>query len=151
YVEYDPDLDLLRGRVSLGFTDGVPQYLALTPESGNVLDRLKIRATATFLWGFFGITRTESDLLPEPPAWRAGPVRVIRRQPLQIRLRFGIRSPRFVSTTYFYRDFSELPLAIRLRVPPRYFFTSIVVNGGLDFRNLPGRWTVSLPGSDARL
>ena len=84
-------------------------------------------------------------------SWSAGPIRVIRRQPLQIRMRFGIRSPRFVSTTYFYRDFAELPLHIRLRVPPRYFFTSITVRGGLDFRHLPGHWTVRLPGSDQRL
>lgn len=151
YVSYDPALDQMQGSVALAFLAGVPQFLALSPGGENVLDRLKIRATAAFLWGLIRIERSEDDLLPEPPSWSVGPIRVIRRQPLRIRMRFGIRSPRFVSTTYFYRDFSELPLTIRLRVPPRYFFTSIAVRGGLDFRHLPGQWTVLLPGSDERL
>jgi hypothetical protein len=151
YVSYDPARDLLAGTVALGFAAGIPQFLALSPGGENVLDRLKIRATATFLWGLIRIGRSEEDLLPDAVSWSAGPIRVIRRQPLQIRMRFGIRSPRFLSTTYFYRDFAELPLHIRLRVPPRYFFTSITVRGGLDFRALPGRWRARLPGSEERL
>lgn len=146
YVFYDAADDRLRGAVTLGFAGGVPAYLALAPGGDNVLDRLKIRATATFLWGLFGVTRSEEDLLPLAPTWKAGPIRVIRRQPMLIRMRFGLRSPRFVSTTFFYRDFAELPLRIRLRVPPRYFFTSIHVRGGLDFRRLPGAWRAILPG-----
>ena len=93
YVGYDPELDRLNGRVSLGFASGVPQFLALRPDGENILDRLKIRATATFLWGLIGVTRTEQDLLPDAVTWKSGPVRVIRRQPLEIRMRFGIRSP----------------------------------------------------------
>lgn len=148
YVSYDSELDRLEGRVSLGFADGIPQLLALEPGGENVLDRLKIRATATFLWGLISITRTEQDLLPEGVTWKSGPIRVIRRQPLQIRIRFGLRSPRFTSTTFFYRDFASLPLTIRLRVPPRRWFTSIRVFGGLDFRNLPGEWSALLPDGE---
>jgi hypothetical protein len=148
YVGYEPDSDRLHGVVTLGFDGGVPSYLSLPPDPTNVLDRLKIRATATFLWGLFGVTRSEEDLLPEAPSWSAGPVRVIRRQSLQIRMRFGLRSPRFVSTALFYRDFVELPLRIRLRVPPRYFFTNITVSGGLDLRGLPGEWDAILPGGE---
>lgn len=148
YVAYDAERDRLVGRVSLGFAGGIPQYLALQPDGENVLDRLKIRATATFLWGLISITRTEQDLLPDAVTWKAGPIRVIRRQPLQIRIRFGLRSPRFTSTTLFYRDFASLPLRIRLRVPPRRWFTSIRVFGGLDFRHLPGEWTARLPDGE---
>jgi hypothetical protein len=146
YVTYDPAADRLVGRITLGYRDGIPQLLALTPGGDNVLDRLKIRALATFLWGLIRVGRSEADLVPDAVAWRAGPIRVLRRQALQIRMRFGIRSPRFTATTYFYRDFSELPLSIRLRVPPRYLFTSIRVQGGLDFHRLPGEWSVRLPG-----
>jgi hypothetical protein len=151
YVAYDAAADQLAGRVTLGFSGGVPQLLTLAPGGENVLDRLKIRAAASFLWGLLRVARSEQDILPQAVSWSAGPVRVIRRQALQIRMRFGIRSPRFTSTTYFYRDFAELPLSIRLRVPPRYLFTSITVRGGLDFRHLPGAWRVLLPGSDGAL
>lgn len=147
YVSYDPVLDRIHGsRVSLGFVDGVPQYLSVSPDGSNVLDRLKIRATATFLWGLIRVTRTEGDLLADPVGWKEGPIRVVRRQQHSIRVGFGIRSPRFGSYTYFYRDFADLPASVRLRVPPRVFFTSISVRAGLDFRSLPGEWRVLAPG-----
>src|SRR5207245_6200110 len=51
YVDYDASADRVRGaRVSLGFHRGVPGYLAIPDGPGgaetNVLDRLKVRATA---------------------------------------------------------------------------------------------------------
>ena len=78
YVRYDPANDRVRGRrVSLGFNNGVPDYLAVagpsgdTPDGPNLLDRLKVRATATFLWGLIRFSRDESDLRTEFIAWRA--------------------------------------------------------------------------------
>ena len=147
YVSYDEGEDRIVGRkVSLGFRDGVPQFLSLEPGGPNVLDRLKARATATLLWGLLRITRGDGDLIAGPVSWHAGAIRVIRRQQHAVRIGFGIRSPRFGSDTYFYRDFAEMPVSVRLRVPPRYFFTSISVRTVLDFRGLPGAWRFSAPG-----
>lgn len=152
YVSYDHRTDRISGqRVTLGFEAGVPQYLSLERGGPNVLDRLKARATATFLWGLVKITRGDGQLISGPVSWRAGPIRVIRRQAHAVRIGFGIRSPAFGSDTYFYRDFAELPVSLRLRVPPRYFFADISVHSQLDFRSLPGTWRFLAPGLAAPL
>ncbi len=149
YVFYDPSADRIQGaRVVLGFAAGVPRYLALG-DGRNLLDRLKVRATAFLLWGLIQVQRSEADLASGPVSWKAGPVRVIRRQEHSVRVGFGIRSPRFGSYTYFYRDFAELPVSMRLRVPPRFFFTAIQVRSVLDFRGLPGPWEVVAPWGES--
>jgi hypothetical protein len=155
YVRYDPANDRVRGRrVSLGFNNGVPDYLAVagpggnTADGPNLLDRLKVRATATFLWGLIRFSRDESDLRTEFIAWRQGPIRVIRRQRQWVRIGWGIRSPTFGSYTYFYRDFAELPVSLRLNFPPRYFFGGIAVRVVLDFRDLRG-WSLLAPSLPA--
>lgn len=151
YVHYDPNHDRARGQqISLGFTDGIPDYLAVAgngatePDGTNLLDRLKIRATATLLWGLIRFSRDESDLRTEFVAWRQGPVRVIRRQRQRVRLGWGIRSPTFVSYAYFYRDFAEMPVSLRLNFPPTYFFSAIIVRAILDFRDLKS-WSLITP------
>jgi hypothetical protein len=149
YVDYDPVADRVRGaHVSLGFRNGVPDYLAVNgsaaPAGPNLLDRLKVRATATFLWGLIHFSRDESDLTTQFVAWRRGPIRVIRRQRQWVRIGWGIRSPTFGSYTYFYRDFAELPVSLHLNFPPHYFFGNIAVETVLDFRDLSG-WSVLVP------
>ena len=73
YVAYDPTSDRVRGqRVSLGFVDGVPGYLAVG-DGANLLDRLKVRASATFLFGLIHFSRSEADLRTQFMGWHAGP------------------------------------------------------------------------------
>ncbi len=168
YVEYDPTHDRVRGaRVSLGFSGGIPDYLAisapsnlaghsdptgsgpaeLTPTAGpglNLLDRLKVRASATFLFRLIHFSRSEADLSTEFAGWHEGPIRVIRSQRPRVRLGWHIRSPTFGSYTYFYRDFAELPVGLYLNFPPTYFFSDIVVRAILDFRDLK-HWALLIP------
>lgn len=145
YVSYDPETDRVRGeRVTLGFRHGVPGHLAVHGTDGALLDRFKVRATATFLWGLVHLSRNEDDVTTEFVAWRAGPIRVIRSQRQWVRIGWGIRSPTFGSYTYFYRDFAELPVGLRLNFRPTYFFGDIIVEAALDFRDLRG-WSVILP------
>lgn len=153
YVAYDPATDRVRGqRVTLGFRHGVPGYLAVDGTDGladgtaatSLLDRFKVRATATFLWGLIRVTRNEDDVTSEFVAWRRGPIRVIRRQRQWVRIGWGIRSPTFGSYTYFYRDFAELPVGLYLNFPPTYFFGDITIRAFLDFRDLRS-WSVLLP------
>lgn len=154
YVDYEPVNDRIRGaHVSLGFRNGVPDYLALNGNAAagpNLLDRLKVRATASFLWGLIRFSRDEGDLTTQFVAWRKGPIRVIRRQRQWVRIGWGIRSPTFGSYTYFYRDFAELPVSLRLNFPPRYFFGDIAVETVLDFRDLSG-WSLLAPSLPAAI
>ena len=149
YVQYEPASDRVRGaHVSLGFSHGVPGYLALSERGSdvgaNLLDRFKVRATATFLFGLIRFSRSENDLSTEFVGWRQGPIRVIRRQRQWVRLGWGIHSPTFGSYTYFYRDFAELPVGLYLNFPPTYFFGNILIRAFLDFRDLHG-WSMVTP------
>ena len=153
YVAYDPATDRVRGqRVTLGFRHGVPGYLAVDgtdvladgTAATSVLDRFKVRATATFLWGLIRFSRNEDDVTSEFVAWRQGPIRVIRRQRQWVRIGWGIHSPTFGSYTYFYRDSAELPVSLYLNFPPTYFFGDIEVRAFLDFRDLR-TWSVLVP------
>ena len=153
YVEYDAATDRVRGqRVSLGFHQGLPNYLAVAggpgPPGDNLLDRLKVRASATFLFGLIHFVRNEDDLSTQFAGWRQGPIRVIRCQRQWVRVGWGIRSPTFGSYTYFYRDFAELPVGLHLNFRPTYFFGNIVVRVILDFRDLRG-WSVLAPSLPA--
>jgi hypothetical protein len=143
-VAYDPVTDRVRGhRVSLGFADGVPGYLAVG-DGANLLDRLKVRASATFLFGLIHFSRSEADLRTEFMGWHAGPIRIVRGQRQWVRLGWGIHSPTFGSYTYFYRDFAELPVGLYLNFKPTYFFGNILVQAILDFRDLTG-WSLIVP------
>ncbi len=149
-LSYDPDADRLSGAgVVLGFTDGVPQFLTLN-DGPNLLDRLKIRASATALFGLLRFLRTEDDLQTEFLGWRRGPLRLIRAQRQRVRLGWGVRSPAFVSYTYFYGDHAEMPVGFRLNFPPTYFFGDVRVKAILDFRDLRG-WEIWTPGVPAPL
>jgi hypothetical protein len=147
YVGYDPATDTLVGAsIQLGFRERIPQLLVLPDADGspvNLLDRLKVRASARFL-GLIPVQRHEGDLEAAEVGWRVGPVRVLRRQRQRIRVGWGIKSPRFVTDTYFYRTFAQMPVVFRLNFPPTYFFGDIAVETVLDFRDLRG-WRVQAP------
>jgi len=148
YVEYDPVADVVRAaRVAIGFGAATPRYLALRDSDGNLgpnlLDRLKVRASAWFL-GLIPLGRTEDDMEWQFDAWRAGPIRVVRRERQWVRLGWGLRTPIFRTESFVYRDLIELPVRLRLNFPPTYFFRSIEVQAALDFRALGG-WTVRGP------
>lgn len=148
YVDYDPARDAVRaGRVTVGFGAPTPRYLALRGANGvdgpNLLDRLKVRASARF-FGLIPLGRDEDDIEWEFVAWHAGPIRVVRRERQWVRLGWGLRTPIFRSETLVSRDVVELPVRLRLNFPPTFFFRGIEVQAGLDFRDLRG-WTVQTP------
>ena len=149
YVRYDADADRIEGdRVAVGFGAPTPRYLALRGADGrfgpNLLDRLKVRAHARFL-GFIPLGRDEDDIEYEFAAWRAGPVRVLRREYQWVRLASWLRTPIFETETLMTRDAMTLPVRLRLNFPPTYFFGGIEVQAVLDFRALRG-WQVAAAG-----
>jgi hypothetical protein len=137
-------------RFTVGFRGPTPQFIALRSDGSlgpNLLDRLKVRAYARFL-GLIPLWRNEDDLQTQFVAWRAGAIRVVRRQRQWVRLGWGLRTPVFRNDAFVYRDFSELPVRLRLNFPPTYFFSAIQIDGVLDFRGLDG-WKLIAPGFDA--
>jgi len=148
-VDYDATTETFSGRrIRLGFDAGIPQSLLLitTPEAPTpLLDRFKIRARASLLWGLLRFSRDEGDLTTEVVGWKRGPVRVIRNQEQRVRLGWGIRSPRFSSYAFFYADFAELPVSLRLNHPPAALFSDVRIDVLLDFLDLSG-WELLMPG-----
>jgi hypothetical protein len=149
YVDYDPQADIMASRrVSLGFGAATPRSLfwsdAFDDRRSDVLDRLKVRASARF-FGFVPLGRDEDDIRSRYVAWRAGPVRVVRLEEKWVRLGFGLRTPIFRTHTTFYRSYAELPVELRLNYPPSYFFSAIRVRALLDFIDLRG-WRLRAPG-----
>lgn len=148
YVEFEPEADVMRGaRVALTFAGPTPRGLSLLagPAAGvNLLDRLKIRATARF-FGIFPLSRDEDDVQSVYEAWRVGPVRILRRERKWIRLAFGYRTPYLMTETEFYRDYVRLPVRFQLNFAPAQLLSRIEVRAALDFRNLRG-WRVHVPG-----
>jgi hypothetical protein len=148
-VDYDPLANLFRGHtVAFGFTDGIPQTLALRQQGGlgpDLLDRIKVRASADLLWSLLRFARDESDLTTEVTGWRRGSLRATRHQEQRVRIGWGIRSPRFSTYTFFYPDFAELPVSLRLAHRPAALFGDIRIEVVLDFVELQG-WTLVRPG-----
>lgn len=145
YVEYDAGRDeIANARVAIGFGAPTPRYLSLRGAGGlpgpNLLDRLKVRASARF-FGLIPLGRDEDDIQWVFGAWHAGPIRIVRREWQWVRLGWGLRTPIFRTESVVYRDSVELPVRLRLNFPPAYFFRGIEVQAALDFRDLRG-WTV---------
>ncbi len=153
YVSYDAERDVVLGEhLALGFGAATPRYLAVRSADGalgpNLLDRLKVRASARFL-GVVPLGRDEDDIEWRFAAWRAGPIRVLRREYQWVRLAWRLRTPIFETESLVTRDSVELPVRLRLNFPPSYFFSAIEVQAVLDFRDLRA-WQVVGPGSPAQ-
>jgi len=145
YVSYDPARDAVEtARVAIGFGAPTPRTLAVRDADGemgpNLLDRLKVRASARFL-GLIPLGRDEDDIQWVFGAWHAGAIRVVRREWQWVRLGWGLRTPVFRTESFVYRDDIELPVRLRLNFPPTYFFRGIEVQAVLDFRALDG-WRI---------
>lgn len=155
YVDYDPAADRLTGaRVALAFAQGTPRTLALVDQQEvqpNLLDRMKIRASASFLWGLFTVRRNEDDVITLPVAWHAGPIRIDRRQRFWVRLNWRWRTPIFTTDTFVYRDFAEMPVTLHLNFTPRLLFADVAIRVTLDFRDLTGWEVETVAGNRVRV
>lgn len=144
---YDPARDEVKLRhAAIRFARGMPQELQLGGGE-NVLDRTKVRARATFVFGWIGIQRNEDDVQARLLGWRSGPLRTIRIQEQWVRIGWGLRTPIFRSVAFFYPEFVDLPLGLRLRFPATFFFHDIRIQVYADFRDLRG-WQVWFPEGD---
>lgn len=143
-VRVEPHLDRVRmHRITIGFAGAIPNRLFLGNGS-NLLDRVKLRAQARFLFGLLEVRRNETNLQGRVLGWRIGPLRAIRAQEQWVYLGWGIRTPVFRSYATFYPDYLDIPVVLRLRFAATHFFSDIRIQGYVDFRDLTG-WSLLLP------
>jgi hypothetical protein len=102
----------------------------------NLLDRMKARVTARVLWGLLKFRRNEDDVTTRLLAWKGGPVRLIQRTGLSVRLGYGLSPPKMVAEDFYTADTSESPIIVQLPFDLRYVFGDLTVNLFLDFDGL---------------
>jgi hypothetical protein len=91
---------------------------------------------------------TERDGRHGLVAWRAGPVRVVRRSKHEVEFGLGIHLSAGVAHTYFYPQHVYAPGSLKLPFSPGIFFRDIHAFGGADGRDLYG-WRYFAPGTPA--
>jgi hypothetical protein len=142
YVDYTPEGDLVASTTyRVGLIDALPTYLALlrdgTP-TPNLLDGPRLRVHATLLANLADFTLHEGQGKHRLIAWKAGPVRVVRRSRHYVSIGFGIELTAGVANTYFYSRHVYAPGSMKLPFSPGVFFRNIDAVGGADGRELRG-------------
>jgi hypothetical protein len=123
YVEYDParnqvETEHYRMRFSRGFPIDFALQQHLHEERPNMIRGFEVRAQSRFLWAF-SIRIENRDVRNDVLAYKAGPIRIIRRVRHTVRLGFGLHSPGVVSNDTFYRNLIALPFTRRTPIAPK--------------------------------
>ncbi len=140
YVDYDPQRQLIETEhYRLSLKHEFPDALRLQNHRGetspNLIRGFELRGTVTVL-SMLQFHLSERDIDSRLLAYRAGPVRVIRRVGHRIRVFLGIHSPEVSTVEFFYRDFAQAPFTMRL--PLRKLFRDIRGRIAMDFVDLRG-------------
>ncbi len=151
YVAYDPKADMVStARYRIGMVQALPTYFAIamtSPLGPNLLDGLRLRADATLRGNLATLRLTERDARHALIAWKAGPVRVVRRSRHDVDLLgIGIHISAGVANTSFYPLHVFGPGALKLPISPGVVFRDISAMGGVDLRDLRG-WRFVAPGT----
>jgi len=142
YVDYAPAGDLV-GTTSyrVGLVNALPTYLALVRDgtpTPNLLDGPRLRVHATLLANLASFDLHEGQGQHRLIAWKAGPVRVVRRSRHYVSVGFGIELSAGVANTYFYARHVYAPGSMKLPFSPSIFFRQINAIGGADGRDMQG-------------
>jgi hypothetical protein len=142
YINYDPASGAIESdSYRLGFTNDIPTDFTLQSRKGqhlpNMIDRFKVRMRARVL-GLFHISLTENDVRNRVLAWKAGPIRVIKRVSHSLDLFAGISSSEALSDDFFYRDYFENPFTVDFPPLPGALFGGVEVRVDFEFTDLSG-------------
>ncbi len=141
YVRYAREEDrIYAGTFSLGYSPDrdlvYTTHLTLAPEPGsfpvNIMDRINIRFSATIFLRSITFSRNEDDFVSEVIAYKDGPVRVMRRVANSMRLVMGIKTPKIIAYSVYYRDAIETPNILSLPVSMASVARSAYFEGGTD-------------------
>jgi len=150
YVAYAPAGDLVTSaRYRVGLVRSLPTYFALSAGGApgpNLIDGLRLRAEATLRADLAHWKLDEQQGHHELIAWKAGPVRVVRRSRHQVVIGLGIHLTAGLAHTYFYPQHVYGPGSLKLPFSPGILFRDITAYGAVDGRDLRG-WRYFAPGT----
>jgi len=142
YVRYDPGEDRIHAECyTLGYAPEkdlvYTTSLAIEPECGgngrDLLDRLLIRFSATVLLRGVTFSRNEDDFVSRVLAYKDGPVRMMRRVANSMRLVAGLKTPKLIAYSMYYRDAVEAPNRIDVPVAVGKVLRDFHFEGGADY------------------
>lgn len=142
YVRYDPGEDRIHAECyTLGYAPEkdlvYTTSLAIEPACGgngrDLLDRLLIRFSATVLLRGVTFSRNEDDFVSRVLAYKDGPVRMMRRVANSMRLVAGLRTPKIIAYSMYYRDAVEAPNRIDVPVAVGKVLRDFHFEGGADY------------------
>jgi hypothetical protein len=119
------------------------------PQTGGWITltrELRIEILIKALWGLLPVNYTEDNLVCFVKRYKAGPVRLIRRGDLHLRIGAGIRGGRAAVNQICYPTMVNVPVSIHLPVRFRHFFreaylemTPVIDTAGAAYRfTVPG-------------
>jgi len=141
YVRYAREEDrVYAGTFSLGYSPDrdlvYTTVLALNPEGGgapvDIMDRINIRFSATIFLRSITFGRNEDDFVSQVIGFKDGPVRVMRRVANSMRLVLGLKTPKIIAYSVYYRDAIETPNVLSLPVSLDAVARSAHFEGGTD-------------------
>ena len=141
YVDYDPELGLVKSdHYRLELKNELPDGFAFLGRrdqiSPDIARGLEVLVQAR-LFGLFRIHFSEHSIGSELLAYKAGPIRVIRRIRHWVKLGVGIGSPGITREDLFYRDYIDERLELTLPWVPSFLFHDITARVDMRLTNLP--------------
>ena len=135
YVRFEPSFS---GVVTPYYTlAGHPEnpsfYSRLVLGGVDHIDRVKLRAVATLLFGQIQVERTENDIRGRAESIVDGPVRVIYRIHYSVRILGNIHSPTIDRVTKNYKAVNHLPNELNIPFNPDLIFTDLQSLAAFDF------------------
>jgi len=112
-------------------------YMSIDPKGRgrgeDIMDRINIRFSASIFLQSITFSRNEDDFVSRVIAYKDGPVRVMRRVANSMRLVLGMRTPRIIAYSMYYRDAIETPNVLHLPVSLAAVARSVYFEGGTDY------------------
>ena len=144
YVRYAREEDrILTARFSLGYSPAkdlvYTTCMTIDPKGGgrgeDIMDRINIRFSASIFLRSITFGRNEDDFVSRVIAFKDGPVRVMRRVANSMRLVLGLRTPKIIAYSMYYRDAIETPNVLHLPVSLAAVARSVYFEGGTDYNH----------------
>ncbi len=147
YVKYDPEEKLIQTDFYfLQFNKTHPIFfdkLGISKKYGgsgeNIIDRMKIRFSASLIGGFISIHKNEEDFETKLIAYHLGKVRLVRLTKNWQTLFWKIPSPAADIITIFYKRSFEFPVVVDLPFDVGMFLRKTYFRVSTDMRRVAGR------------
>jgi hypothetical protein len=145
-IEYDPDYDRFKSRhYVVGYSrvkhdqKAVMEYYSVPPESGgtgvNWFDSAKIWTRIKLFFSLFQITIHSDDWDSWVPAYIDGPIRVIVKKRMHIRIGLGLHTPAVDADLVYYPHFFISAVVIGIPFDPSIVTSTLKISIGTDLNH----------------